>query len=64
MMKIRIVGSGPPYHTRVYDVQTGVEIKNLTRIEIVQEAGGPPLVHITQVAEVVEMDVVAERRGT
>lgn len=53
MRRITVVMNGKARETRVYDADTGEEIKNLSAIRIEQHANQPPIAHLTEVAVVV-----------
>lgn len=59
MRKIKVVMNGSPFGTRVYDADTGEEIKNLTAINIEQHGNCPPMAHMTEIAVVVDAQMEA-----
>jgi len=55
--RVRIVNS-TGLDTRLWDMDTGEEIRHITSISITQRPGEPALVHYTQLAEA-HLDMVA-----
>jgi len=56
--RVRITNS-TGLDTRVWDVDTGVEMESITSLSITQRPGEPPLVHLTQLCQVADLDMVA-----
>lgn len=50
MRKIRVEMDGTPHGTRLFDAESGEELRNITSIEITHRAGHPPMIEITELA--------------